>query len=283
MAARSSWKGTLKFGLIPVAVKLYNSTTTTEGLKLNGLDRITKQKINQLKVVSVAKDSKGAIEKGDGTFIRIVDEQSLCKGYEISKGEFVILEKSDLEAVSPESDKVINLQSFVDPAAIPSQLRRTGYFVTPDGKPAQEAFAVLREGMKKSGKVGVGKVTMRGHEHTIVVEPYEEGLTATTLYFEHEVRGADTFFGDIADTELPDAAIDMATNLIGSMDDEFDPSDTKDAYQDRLMEVIMARKDGKTIAATAAPKFDAVVSLMDSLQASMDAKPKKKTRAKQPA
>jgi|TARA_Y100000310_G_scaffold157431_1_gene156791 DNA end-binding protein Ku len=265
---KSSWKGQIKLSVIVIPVKLFNAVSSTEGIKFNQLHRATNSDPDGLKpCLTRLKQKLVCPNHPDEELDKTLD---IVKGYEEEKDHFIVIEPSDLDKIKLESDKTIDLTTFVPKVDIDPMHFNSVYYMTPDGKVAQEAFAVIREALRKTKKVGIGLVTMRGKQIRVMVEPFENGIMVTTLHFKDEIRGSDAYFDGI-ETEAPSSeAVKMCSQLIekslGRFDDKFE-----DEYQNQLVALIKAKKSGDTFAAKPDHTFGATVNLMDALKAAVDA------------
>jgi DNA end-binding protein Ku len=258
MAPRSNWKGFLKLSLVSCPVQLFPATTTKERVTFNLLNRETG---NRLKRRLVDPDT------GDE-----VDSANQVKGYQVAKNEYIIIEEEEIDAVAIESTHTIDIETFVPRSEIDETYFDTPYYLAPDGKMGEEAFAVIREAMRDKDVVGIGRVVLYRRERPIVLQPRGKGLVATTLRYAYEVRDDADTFEDIDDVEVPDEMLDLATHIIDRKLSHFDPKRFDDRYQDALLELIQAKQQHRPVKqAAAAPRPTNVVSLMDALRKSISA------------
>jgi DNA end-binding protein Ku len=258
MAPRSNWKGFLKLSLVSCPVQLFPATTTKERVTFNLLNRETG---NRLKRRLVDPDT------GEE-----VDSANQVKGYQVAKNEYIIIEEEEIDAVAIESTHTIDIETFVPRSEIDETYFDTPYYLAPDGKMGEEAFAVIREAMRDKDVVGIGRVVLYRRERPIVLQPRGKGLVATTLRYAYEVRDDADTFEDIDDVEVPDEMLDLATHIIDRKLSHFDPKRFDDRYQDALLELIQAKQQHRPVKqAAAAPRPTNVVSLMDALRKSISA------------
>jgi DNA end-binding protein Ku len=258
MAPRSNWKGYLKLSLVSCPVQLFPATTTKERVSFHLLNRETG---NRLRRKLVDPETDEAVE---------ADEQ--VRGYQVAKNEYVIVEEDEIESVAIESTHTIDIETFVPRDEIDETFLDTPYYLTPDGKLGEEAFAVIRDAMREKNVVGIGRVVLYRRERPILLEPRGKGLVATTLRYAYEVRGDEDYFDDIGETEVSEEMLDLATHIIGRKLSHFDPKRFEDRYQNALLEVIKAKQNHEPVRVTAnAPKPSNVVSLMDALRRSIAA------------
>jgi DNA end-binding protein Ku len=258
MAARASWKGYLKLSLVSCAVQLYPASTAKERVSFHMLNRETGHRLKRLLVDS---------ETGDP-----VESENQIKGYEIGKRQYIQIEDEEIESVAIESSHTIDIESFVPRAEIDETYLDSPYYLAPDGKVAEEAFAVIRDAMREKNVVGLGRVVLYRRERIVMLEPREKGLVAITLRYPYEVRADDEVFDHIPEVKVDDDTLDLATHIIERKLTHFDPSRFEDRYQNALLEIIKAKAGHKPIKrAPEAPPPSNVVSLMDALRKSVAA------------
>lgn len=258
MAARASWKGYLKLSLVSCAVELYPATTQKERVAFHLLNRETGNRLRRQLVDPETQET--------------VDTQNQVKGYEVSKREYIILEEDEIEQVAIESTHTIDIESFVPRSEIDENYIDAPYYLAPDGKVAQEAFAVIRDAMKERDVVGLGRVVLYRRERIVMLEPRGKGLVARTLRYAYEVRSDEDVFDDIGDVKIEPEMLNLATHIIDTKLSDFDPSRFEDRYQNALLDVIKAKAGHKPIKqAPEAPRPGNVVSLMDALRNSVAA------------
>lgn len=260
MAPRSNWKGYLKLSLVSCPVQLFPATTTKEKVAFHLLHRETG---NRLKRKLIDPDTDETVEADDQV-----------RGYQVSKTEYVLVEEEEIESVAIESSHTIDIETFVPRSEIDEAYLDTPYYLAPDGKLGEEAFAVIREAMRDQQVVGIGRVVLYRRERPILLEPRGNGLVATTLRYAYEVRDDADYFGDIEDAPVADEMLDLATHIISKKMAHFDPKRFEDRYQDALLELIKAKQSHQPVtAAKPAQKGGNVVSLMDALRRSIAADP----------
>jgi DNA end-binding protein Ku len=265
MAARASWKGYLKLSLVSCAVQLYPASTAKERVSFHMLNRETGHRLKRLLVDS---------ETGEQ-----VESENQIKGYEIGKRQYIQIEDEEIESVAIESSHTIDIESFVPRAEIDETYLDSPYYLAPDGKVAEEAFAVIRDAMREKGVVGLGRVVLYRRERIVMLEPREKGLVAITLRYPYEVRADDEVFDQIADVKIDDDTLDLATHIIERKLTHFDPSRFEDRYQNALLEIIKAKAANKPAPKLEAPKPSNVVNLMDALRKSIAAETGKSEKA----
>ena len=223
MAARPYWKGQIRLALVSIPVEIYSATKSGAQVAFNQIHEPTGQRIRYEKVVP-----------GFGP----VNPDEIVKGYQYEKGSYVLLDDEEIEAVKLESKKTLELTQFVEADDIDMIYFDKPYYVVPADELAEEAFIVLRDALRESGKVGLGQLAMRGREYVVSLKHCGRGMVLETLRYADEVSKASAFFRDISDTK-PDAdLLDLAETLIEKKTAPFDPSRFHDRYVDALHELI---------------------------------------------
>ncbi|WP_112662639.1 Ku protein [Microvirga flavescens] len=262
MAPRANWKGYLKLSLVSCAVALAPASTSKDKISFNLLNRKTGNRLRRQMVDE---------ETGE-----TVDGHDQVRGYEIAKREYVTLEDSEIEKVALESTHTIDIESFVPRAQIDEMYLDTPYYLMPDGKVAEEAFAVIRDAMSRKKVVGLGRVVLSRRERIIMLEPRDKGLAGHTLHYAYEVRDSKEYFDEISDVKVSGEMLDLAEHIIEKKITTFDPTRFEDRYQDALIALIKAKAGHKPAPKLEAAKPTNVINLMDALRRSIasDTKPK---------
>jgi DNA end-binding protein Ku len=266
MAARPSWQGHLKLSLVTCPVALYNAISPRGDVHFNMINPSTG---NRIKMVTIDAGTEEPVER-----------KNLVKGYEISKGEYVIVTQEEIDSVKLESTKTIEIDSFVPAAEIDRLYWDNPYYLVPDGKMAAEPFAVIREAMERAEQVALGRIVMSSRERLVAIEPRDRGLVATTLRSHDEVRAMKDYFADIPQVRPDPEMIAIAAKIIAQKEADFDPTEFKDHYEDALRELIERKQKGHKITKKDEPAASNVINLMDALKASLKGgadKPAKKT------
>lgn len=261
MAARAYWRGNLKLALVSIPVEAFSATKSGAKISFRQIHEPSGKPISYEKVV-----------QGIGP----VDRDEIIKGYQMSKGNYVLLEEDEIEAVKVESKKTLDLVQFVDACEIDPLYFEKPYYVAPADDLAEEAFVVLREALRKTSKVALGQLSVRGQEKLVALKPCGKGLLLETLRYEDEVRKGQAFFSDIDDGKPDKELLELATTLIGQRSAPFDPGEYKDRYADALMKLIEKKakaKGGKKILEDVEEPADAgggnVIDLMAALKKSV--------------
>lgn len=255
MVARPTWQGHLKLSLVTCPVALYTATTSTNDVRFHLINPETN---NRIRMVPTDPDT-GPVERSD-----------LVRGYEVSKDEYVLFEDADFDQVRLESTKTISIDKFVDEADIDRLFWDTPHYVVPEKGAGVEAFAVIRDAMKKQGKLALGCLVLRGKERQLALEVRDKGLIAYTLRAHDEVRDATDYFDDIPTVKADKDMVEIAARIIAQKDADFDPADFKDRYDEALREMIKAKtKGGKGLVAAPEPEDTNVIDLMAALKKSL--------------
>src|SRR3954452_8631670 len=261
MAARAIWRGQIRLALVSIPVELYPATKSGAAIQFHQVHEPTGQRIKYEKVVP-----------GVGP----VDRDEIVKGYEVSKGHYVLLDQEEIDGVKLESRKTLDLVEFVDTGDIDAMYYDKPYFVVPADDLAEEAYVVLRDALRASKKVGVGQLAMRGQEYVVALKPCGRGMLLETLRYADEVHRAQSYFREIGTSE-PDAdLLDMASMLIERKSGKFDPSEFHNRYVDALHRLIEEKQKAKGEKIIEDPDADAgpprgsnVLDLMGAIKRSL--------------
>lgn len=256
MLPRAYWKGSLKLSLVTCPVALYPATTTVERTRFHMINTETGHRLKQQMVDA---------ETGE-----VVEKENKGRGYEVAKGEYVPIDKEELDAVQLESNHTIDIDSFVPREEIDRRYLDNPYYIVPDGKTGIDAFAVIRDAMKDEERVALARVVLSNRERIVTIEPLGKGLLATTLRYAYEVRDADDFFADIKAPKISKDMIELATHILDTKAAHFDPTTFEDEYENALKKLVKEKAAGKTIKAPEPEERPGnVISLMDALKQSL--------------
>src|SRR5471030_1941466 len=259
MAARAYWKGSLKLSLVSCPVLLYPASTSTDKTRFHMINKQTGNRLKQQMVDAETGDVVEADQKG--------------RGYELKKGEYIEVEKQELEAVQIESNHTIDIDSFVPKDEIDKRYLNHPYYIVPDGKAGIDAFAVIRDAMKDQGRVALARIVLTNREHVIAIEPLGKGLLGTTLRYPYELRDEDEYFDDIKNPKISKDMVELAGHILKTKAAHFDPSKFRDQYEEALKALVKRKAAGKPVKATEREeKPDNVISLMDALKQSLKGK-----------
>ncbi|MEH3035511.1 MAG: Ku protein [Sphingomonas adhaesiva] len=230
MAARAYWQGQIRLALVSIPVEIYTATRSGASIAFRQIHEPSGKPVKYEKVVP----GLGAI-----------DTDEIMKGFEIEKGEYVLLDQDEIDAVKLESKKTLELTRFVDAGDIDVLYYEKPYFVVPADDLAEEAFIVLREALKRTKKVGLGQLAMRGREYVVSLKPCGRGMVLETLRYADEVHKAQGYFRDIPDAKPDAELLELAEALIEKKSGDFDPQGFHDRYVDALKGLIERKRKAK--------------------------------------
>src|SRR5499427_5954207 len=257
VAPRAYWKGYLKLSLVSCPVALFPASAEREKISFNQINKKTGNRIKYRKVDA---------ETGDE-----VDSSDIIKGYEVGKGQYLEIEPEELEAIAIESKRTIEIDEFVPKKEIDALYLNSPYYLVPDGEVGQQAFAVIREAIRKEGMVALGRVVFTSREHVIALEARGKGLLGMTLRYPYEVRKEDEYFEDVPDERIPKDMLELASHIVETKSGHFEPEKFEDHYEDALKELLKKKQACEKIEAPRAREPAKVISLMDALRRSVDA------------
>jgi DNA end-binding protein Ku len=259
MAPRAYWKGYLKLSLVSCPIALNPAASSSERVSFRQINKQTNHRLRQQLVDDVTREPVDAADRG--------------KGYEVAKNEYILIEDEELEALEVESNHTIEIDHFVPAAQIDKRYYDNPYYIVPNDKVGQEAFAVIRDAMKGKDMVALGRVVMAKRERVIALEPHGKGLIGTTLRYPYEVRNAEEYFEDIPDIKVPGEMLKLAEHILETKSGDFDPSQFKDHYEEALVE-LLRKKQAHIPVKKGKEEFVAppnVINLMDALRRSVQA------------
>jgi len=284
MAARAYWQGQIRLALVSIPVEIYPATKSGAQISFKQIHEPTGKPIHYEKVV---------------TGVGPVDTDEIMKGFEYEKGEFVLLDQDEIDAVKLESKKTLELTQFVDASEIDVLYYEKPYFVVPADDLAEEAFIVLREALRRTKKVGLGQLAMRGREYVVSLKPCGRGMVLETLRYADEVNKAQGYFRDIPDSRPDEDLLELAEALIDRKTGPFHPAEFHDRYVDALKDLVERKRKARgrkiiedTSDEPTGRSGSNVVDLMAALKKSMEkpaarpaakAAPKKAPARKSPA
>lgn len=276
MAARAYWQGQIRLALVSIPVEIYSATKSGSRISFNQIHEPSGKRISYEKVVP-----------GIGP----VDRDEIIRGYEISKGNYVLLEDEEIEAVKIESKRTLELVQFVDACEIDPLYFEKPYYVAPQDELAEEAFIVLREALRKAKKVALGQLSVRGREKLVAIKPCGKGLLLESLRYADEVRAGQSFFDDIDEAKPKKELLDLANTLIEQKSAPFDASEFEDRYAEALKKLIDKKAKSKSKKAVVEDVDDPnvtpgsnVIDLMAALKKSVeDDKAKKPSKRRKSA
>lgn len=269
---RSIWKGHIRFSLVTIPVRIYGAIETAKTISFNQLH---KEDFGRVRYEKKCKKCNEVL-KGD----------DIVKGYEYEPDQYVVIEDEDFDKLKLKSTKVIEIEGFVDAKEVHPTLYDTPYYAGPDGPVAAKAYALLRDALEKSGKMGIGRVVLRDRETIMMLAPQGPGLLLYRLRYPDEVRNVEQV-PDVEGLDADEKQLALAQTLVDSMSTSFSDMTLKDRFRDALTEMITAKVEGKEVI-TVAEEDVPVVDIMTALKASIDkakgaAEPMKKATGKRKA
>ena len=260
MAARPYWRGQIRLALVSIPVEIYAATKSGAAIAFNQINEPSGKRVKYEKVVP-----------GIGP----VDVDDIVKGFQYAKDEYVLLDEKEIEGVKLESKKTLELTQFVDSHDIDPIYFEKPYYVVPADDLAEEAFIVLREALRRSRKIGLGQLAMRGREYVVSLKPCGRGMVLETLRYADEVHKAQGYFREIPDDKPSEELLELAEALIEKRSADFHPQEFHDRYVDALKDLIERKRksNGKKIIEdkdTGGKTGSNVVDLMAALKKSME-------------
>jgi len=254
MAPRPNWKGFLKLSLVSCSVALYTATSTSQRVSFNIINRKTGNRV-RYDVVDA--------ETGDE-----VEKEDRVKGYKLDNKDYLLLDDEELENVALDSTHTIEIEEFVPIADVDRIYLDESFYIVLQDEVAQEAFAVIREAMRKEELAGLARVVIYRREHLLLLRPRGKGLLATTLRYKNEVRDEKDYFDEIPNVKVAPDMLKLATHILESKKGAFKPEKFDDRYEDALKALIKAKQQGKEPPVISEPKPSNVINLMDALRKS---------------
>jgi DNA end-binding protein Ku len=265
LAPRANWKGYLKIGELTCPVAIYTAASTSDRIAFHTLNRTTGHRVHRQFTDS---------ENG-----KPVEREDQVKGYEVGDGDYIILEPEEVAAAVPDSDKTLSVDAFVEMDGLDNVYFDKPYYLAPSDRNGEEAFALIREGLKAKKVAALARTVIFRRARTLLIRAEDQGLIATTLNFDYEVRWAKDAFSDIPEMKIKGEMLDLAKHIIETKKGAFDPSKYEDRYEAALAELVKAKLEGKKIPARKPVKSGEVVDLMEALRESAKALGGKKPAA----
>lgn len=263
MAPRANWKGFLKIAELTCPVALYTAASTSDRIAFHTINRATGHRVHRQFV--------------DAVTGKPVEKEEQVKGYEIAQDDYVVLEPEEVAEAVPGSDKTLAVSAFVGCGDIDDVYFDRPYYLAPSDKHAEEAFALMREGMRKKNVAAIAQAVLFRRVRTLLIRTYDSGLVATTLNFDYEVRPAAEAFDDIPAMKIKGEMLDLAKHIIDTKKGRFDPAEFDDRYEAALAELVKAKAEGRTITIPKQEKREKVIDLMEALRQSAGAAGKKQS------
>ena len=265
MAPRANWKGYLKLSLVSCPVALYPATSESDKVRFHQINGKTGNRVRQMRVDA---------ETGDE-----VAWDDIVKGYEVAKDQYITVEKDELEALSLESTRTIEIDEFVPRQEIDALYNDRPYYLAPNGKTGIEAFTVIRNVIETTEQVALGRVVLTSREHIIALEPRGKGLIGTLLRYPYEVRDEEDYFGDIPDVKISKDELDLAKHIVKTRSGHFEPEKFEDRYEEAVKTLLKKKQAGQKIEAPQQRESAKVINLMDALRQSVKGESGKAPRA----
>jgi DNA end-binding protein Ku len=261
MAPRANWKGFLRLSLVTCPIALFPATSESDKISFNQLNKKTGNRIKYQKIDA---------ETGEE-----VEAEDIVKGYKVDKDTYVTIDKEELEAVSIESSRTIEIDEFVPRSEIDDLFIVRPYFLVPDGKVGHDAFAVIRDTIKATSKVAIGRLVLTSREHIIALEARGKGMMGMLLRYPYEVRNEADYFDGIQDVKVTQEMLDLAKHIVDQKSGSFDPDKFEDRYEIALTDLLKQKQAGRPITAAKHEKPSNVINLMDALRQSLAGKSSK--------
>ena len=268
MAPRANWKGFLKIGELVCPVALYTAASTSDRVSFHLLNRATKHRLHR--------------EFVDSETGKVVERDDQVKGYETGENDYIVLDPEEVAAAVPESDKTMDVEAFIACKEVDDLYFDKPYYLAPSDRHGQEAFALIREGMKSRKVAALAQTVLFRRVRTVLIRPHGDGLIATTLNYDYEVRSAEEAFSDVPATKLKGEMLELAAHIIMTKSGRFDPKTFDDRYDAALAEVVKAKIEGRKIKPVKPKAEGKVIDLMEALRQSAGEaeKPAKRSKKK---
>lgn len=267
LSSRPMWQGSLRLSLVSCPVALFNATSRTSDISFHLLNPETN---NRIKMIPTDPDT-GPVQRSD-----------LVKGYEISKNHYVVLSNEEMDAVRLETTRTIEIERFVDEKEIDRLYWNAPYYLLPNEKSGVEAYTVIREALRETGRIALGRVVMHTRERLVALEPRGKGIIVYTLRMGAEVIRPEQAFEDIPDAHPDKEMIAIARKIIEQKEGEFEPKKFEDRYENALRDLIRRKEKGEKLVTAEPVEEDNVIDLMAALKKSLKsggAPAKKKARS----
>lgn len=254
MAPRANWKGFLKVAEVSCPVALYTAVSTSDRIAFHTLNRATGNRVRRQFV--------------DSDTGKPVDRDDQVKGYEVGSGEYIMLDPEEVASAVPDSDKTLAVSTFIGCGDIDDVYFDKPYYLAPSDRHAEEAYALIREGMRKKKVAALAQTVLFRRVRTVLIRAHGSGLIATTLNFDYEVRSAKDAFDSVPDMKIKGEMLELAEHIIRTKSGKFNPREFDDRYDAALAEVVKAKIEGRKIEVRKEPEREKVVDLMAALRES---------------
>ncbi|NYT30547.1 Ku protein [Rhizobium sp. WYCCWR 11128] len=230
---RAQWKGFIKFGEVSCGVGLYTAASTSERIAFNTINKATGNRVNRVFVDS---------ETGDS-----VPRESQVKGFEIENGQYVMIDPEEVAAVIPESNKTLEIEAFIPCSDVDDVYFDKPYYLAPTDKVSEDAFAALRDGMRKSKVAAIARTVLFRRMRTVLIRAHGKGLIVTTLNYDYEVRSSAKAFEEMPEMKIEGEMLDLAKHIISTKKGRFNPAEFDDRYESALAELVKAKIEGRAL------------------------------------
>ena len=262
MAVRAYWKGYLKLSLVTCPVALFPASSKAEKTRFHQINKKTGHRLRQQMV--------------DEETGRVVESENKSRGYELTKGKYVEIEPEEIDAIEFENTHSIEIDKFVPEEEIDKRYYERPYYIVPDGKSGEEAYAVIRDAMKDKGRIALAGIIFANRQHILAIEPWGKGMLGTTLRYDYEVRDESEFFNGIASPRVAREMVDLAGHILDTKAGRFDAAKFKDEYELALRKLVKRKAAGKTIEPPEEREDRGnVIDLMEALRQSVGGKGRK--------
>ncbi|MFB9949456.1 Ku protein [Rhizobium puerariae] len=270
MAPRANWKGYLKIGELSCQVALYTAASTSDRVSFHVINRETGNRVH-----------REMVDAGTG---RTVGNDDIVKGYEISSGQYVFLEPEEIRAAVPESDKTLELETFIPCDGVDTIYLDRPYYLSPVDRPSAGIFALIRRALVEKEVAALARTVLFRRLRTLLIRPGAKGMIASTLNYEYEVQPAREIFSDIKDFRIEGEMLDLARHIIDTKRGKFDPTDFDDRYEAALAELVRARIEGRKLKKKPKREAKPAPNLLEALRRSAGAsRPERKGTARRTA
>lgn len=254
MARRASWKGFLKIAELTCPVALYAAASTSERIAFHTLNRKTGHRVHRILV--------------DAETGKTVEREDQVKGYEIGQDDYVVLTPQEVAAAVPESDKTLTVSDFIGCGDIDTVFFDRPYYLTPADRPAEEAYTLIREGLSRRKVAALAQTVLFRRVRTVLIRAHGQGLIATTLNHDYEVRPAAQVFADVPEMQIKGEMLELAEHIIRTKEGRFDPTSFDDRYEAALAELVKAKIEGRPIRTPRRQQKVAAGDLLEALRES---------------
>ena len=255
MAPRANWKGFLRLSLVTCPVALFPATSEADKVSFNQINKRTGNRIKYQRVDA---------ETGED-----VDNEDIVKGYKVDTDSYIEVTKDELDNIALDSNRTIDIDQFVPRTEIDDLYVVRPYYLVPDGKVGHDAYAVIRDTIRATGKVALARLVLTNREHVVALEARGKGLVGLLLRYPYEVRAAEEYFDDIQDVKITKDMMDLAKHIVDQKSGHFEPAKFEDHYEAALIELINQKQAGHPIAKAKVKSEGNVINLMDALRQSL--------------